>query len=105
MSAAAFMSLRQSLSFGLHKRLLPTCAASEAPSTAIPQSDFFNEGASFTPSPEKDLARIQSTACVGHKRDEVHTSHSGQMSTLLKHFHDLILMFREHFSEAIRALH
>lgn len=28
-----------------------TWAASEAPSTAIPQSDFFKDGASFTPSP------------------------------------------------------
>ena len=28
-----------------------TWAASEAPSTAIPQSDFFNDGASLTPSP------------------------------------------------------
>lgn len=36
-----------------------TCAASEAPSTAMPQSDFFSDGASFTPSPLPSLAEAQ----------------------------------------------
>lgn len=41
------------------QNLMLTCAASEAPSTAIPQSDFFKEGASFTPSPVDVLARTR----------------------------------------------
>lgn len=69
-SAAALYALQsvRASDHMLQKSL--TCAASEAPSTAIPQSDFFNDGASFTPSPLSSLEEAQVINIL------IHTSHS-----------------------------
>jgi hypothetical protein len=70
-------------------------AASLAPSTAIPQSAFLSDGASFTPYKNVSLRSV-------HQSEATYVSrHGGQMAALLKHFDNLVFMLGKHFRETI----
>lgn len=75
-------------------------AASVAPSTAIPQSDFFKDGALSIVS----FGHIWRRRTLNNLLVDTVTSHGSQMPTLLKHLDDLVLVLWEDFGETISLL-
>lgn len=77
-------------------------AASEAPSTAIPQSARLREGASLTP---KEIIKVSRDIPADEATSTLTiSSHGSKMATLLQHLDDLVLVFGENFTESIGGL-
>lgn len=71
-------------------------AASEAPSTAIPQLAMAKDGASLTP-----ILRSRSRKFQLYTGLQTVSSHGGKMSTRLQHFHHLVLVLGENLGKTI----